>query len=481
MHTNAQNHAAKKRVLSGYGVFSRLLSTRMLGFGLLTTGLLGPVTNHTLAQSASDPLDLSAYSVSEVRSAISDTPLRLNQLTPVPLGQQNLATQSTTGVTGGINADDGSAQEISVGTFTLRPSIQSQILHESEKTGVTKETRVYNQTIIEATLQSDWSRHSLDISGTATLQNNIKGTLEETPGADVNAELQLELGELLTANIQAGYDLRVENRTDPNAISNATSQAKIQTIDGSLTLSKDIGIIRGGITGAFSKEKHGDALSANNTIISGRDRDLLDSSLALRIQYAANPVLMPFVEGRIGRIRYEQLTDSNGIKRSFSNYALRAGLVADVSDKLSGDFAVGYIINKFDDPSLVKLKTTSFDSNLNWSPRIGTNASFGFATTIEPSTAVDVSGATRYQLSAGLTQQISNNLSADLGASYGLRKFTGVVPQPRQVIYGINAGLDWSINRYLSFNADAEYTKTKEAGTSTIENVTLGLGLTLTR
>lgn len=471
MRISAQNHVAKKRVITGYGLY----------LGFLGVGLLGILTNHALAQSADDPLDLTATDVAEAGSEITEAPLRLNQLSPVSQGQQNLPAQNSANITNSINADDGSAPGIGLGSFTLRPSIQTQILYENEKTDTTNLNRVYNQTTIAATLQSDWSRHSLAITGTGTLQKNISGILDEDPSADFEVDLELNLNDLLTANIQGGYNFQVEDRTDPNAISNATSQASIHTFDGALALAKEVGIIRGSITASLSKEMHGNATLADGTIISGNERDLLESGLALRIQYAANPVLMPFIEGELGRTSYNQTIDNNGIKRSYSDYALRLGLEAAISDKLSGEFAVGYITNNFDDASLIDLNTFTVDSNLNWSPRRGTNATFGFATTIDPSTSVNVSGATLYALTAGLTQQVSNSLSADVGVNYSLRRFTGSAAQSDQTIYGVNAGLDWSVNRYVSLNADASYTKTKQAATSPIDNVTLGLGLTLTR
>lgn len=468
MRFSARNYAAKKRAISGYGLY----------LGFLSVGLLGILTNHALAQSVDDPLDLTASELVDASDTVTEAPLRVNSLSPISQGQQNLPVQSSTNSN---NADDGSAPGIGMGSFTLRPSIQTQILYENEKTDTASQNRVYNQTTIAATLQSDWSRHSLAISGTGILQKNISGTLNEDPSADLDADLELNLNDLITANIRGGYNFRVEDRTDPNAISNATSQANIHTIDGALALAKEIGVIRGSITGSLSKEMHSNATLANGTTISGNERDLLASSLALRIQYAANPVLMPYIEGEIGRTSYNQKIDDNGIMRAYSNYALRLGLDADISDKLSGDFAVGYITNNFDDASLVDLNTFTLASNLNWSPRRGTDATFGLETTIDPSTSVDVSGAVIYALTAGLTQQITNSLSANIGANYSLSKFTGSAAPSDQTIYGLNTGLNWSVNRYVSLNADASYTKTQQAGTSAIDNVALGLGLTLTR
>ncbi|WP_162653094.1 outer membrane beta-barrel protein [Lentilitoribacter sp. Alg239-R112] len=471
MRIGTQNYVAKRQVISGYGIYVCFLGI----------GILGILTNHALAQSTDASLDLATPSSASTQNTLTETPLRLNSLTPVTQGRQNLPLQNSSNITNSINADDGNAPGIGLGSFTLRPSVQTRVVYENEKTDTTNLNRVYNQTTIAATLQSDWSRHSLAISGTGTLQKNISGTLNEEPNADIDADLELNLNDLLTANIRGGYNFRVEDRTDPNAISNATSQANIHTINGELALSKDVGIIRGSITGRLSKEIHGDAILTNNTKVSGADRDLLSSGLALRIQYAANPVLMPFVEGELGRVNYTQKVDNNGIKRSYSNYALRLGLDVNLSDKLSGDFAVGYVTNKFDDSSLINLNTFAIDSNLNWSPRRGTDATLGFATVIEPSTSVNVSGAALYSLTAGITQQISNNLNANIGANYSLRRFSGSAAPSDQTIYGANAGLDWSINRYVSMNADASYSKAQQAGTSTIDNVTVGLGLTLTR
>jgi hypothetical protein len=88
---------------------------------------------------------------------------------------------------------------------------------------------------------------------------------------------------------------------------------------------------------------YGSATLAGGTRISADDRDTLGANLTGRIGYELSPALVPFLEASIGREKYDQRIDSTGAERSSNTYSVRAGAEVDLGEKLSGEFAAGYV------------------------------------------------------------------------------------------------------------------------------------------
>ena len=367
------------------------------------------------------------------------------------------------------------------GALTLRPTLSERIMHESVRYGDTRTSRTYSATTLSGTLQSDWSRHSLSVDGTATWQKNLSGTGTESPSADVNARLDLDLVDDLTGTLGAGYSYSRESRTDPNAIANATSQAGVHELRASAGLRKDLGLLRGTTSLQLTRKLYGDATLDNGGIVSGDDRDTLGAELTARIGYAVSPALVPFLEASVGREKYDQRIDTTGAQRSSKTYAARAGAEINLGDKLSGELAAGYVLRSLDDPTLSDISGLTLDGNLKWSPRRGTDVDIGLTTTLESATAAGESGAIVYEFESNLTQQIHSAVVARLGATTTVRDYDSGAGRSNQLGYGASAGLTWSINRYLDLEAVASYERVKEPGQTDEEKITVGLGLKLRR
>jgi hypothetical protein len=183
----------------------------------------------------------------------------------------------------------------------------------------------------------------LNIDGTGTWQENMSGTGTESPSADINARLDLDLVNDITARLGAGYSYSQESRTDPNAISGASTQSGIHELRASIGLQKNLGLLRGTTGLEVTRRMYGNATLADGTSISADDRDTLGANLTGRIGYELSPALVPFLEASIGREKYDQRIDSTGAERSSNTYAVRAGAEVDLGEKLSGEFAAGYV------------------------------------------------------------------------------------------------------------------------------------------
>jgi hypothetical protein len=106
-----------------------------------------------------------------------------------------------------------------IGTLTLRPTLSQRVVHESVRSNGTSTSKVFSETTLSGTVFSDWARHQLSVTGSGTWQKKLSGTGTESPNANLDALLRLDLINDITATLGAGYSYSEENETDPNAIS----------------------------------------------------------------------------------------------------------------------------------------------------------------------------------------------------------------------------------------------------------------------
>jgi len=368
-----------------------------------------------------------------------------------------------------------------LGSLILRPTLAERVVHESIDYGASKTSRVYSETTLSGTLQSDWSRHQLTVDGSGTFQKNLSGTGTEFPSANVDARLDLDLLNDMTGILGAGYSYSQESRTDPNAIAGATTQSGIHELRASIGLQKDLGVLRGTTSLEVTRRIYGDATSATGNSIVVDDRDTLGGELTARIGYVVSPALIPFLEASVGRENYDQRIDNTGSERSSTTYGARAGAEFNFGEKLSGELAAGYVLRSIDDANLSDLSGLTLDGEVNWSPRRGTNLMAGLSTSLESATTAGESGSVVYGVDTALTQQIHSAVVARLGASAGIRDYDARSGRSNQKSYGVSSGLTWTINRYLDLEADASYTRTTEPGVTDEETTRVGLGLRLRR
>ena len=397
------------------------------------------------------------------------------------LRRQNDRVGTVDGLPLNTDRDDTLVPGFMLGTLTLRPTLSQRIVREEVSDGARRTNRTYSETTLTGTLQSDWSRHQLSVDGFATYQKNISGTGEEQPSVNVDARLDLDLVNDVTAMLGAGYSYSQESRTDPNAIAGAATQSGIHEARASIGLRKELGLLRGTTSLEVTRRMYGDATLANGNSIVVNDRDTLGAELTTRIGYAVSPALIPFLEISAGRENYDQRIDSTGAERSSTTYAARAGTEINLGEKLRGELAAGYLTRSLDDASLSDISGLTLDGELNWSPRRGTDVMVGLGTTVESATTAGESGAVVYELASNLSQQIHSSVVARLGATTALRDYDSGSGRNNQRSYGISTGLTWSVNRYLDVVADASYTRIKEQGVTDEKTTRLGLGIKLRR
>ncbi|MCL6706578.1 outer membrane beta-barrel protein [Pseudomonas sp. R2.Fl] len=369
---------------------------------------------------------------------------------------------------------------IRVGTMILRPSLTQGLLYEKNSSGNQSDSTLYSSTQLKGTLTSDWSRHELTVTSQGTWETVLSGEGDEGSGADIGAELRLDLSELTVARLTAAYSFSREDSDNDEAIEDATTQYGIHRFDAGASIERDFGLLRGTVGVNGSRWIHTDATLANGDDLSQSYRDRSLGEVSLRIGYELSPALIPFVEASAGRLQYDQEQDPLGYERSSNIYTGKIGIAADFREKLQGEIGIGYTTEKFDDDRLDDLNGIVFAGNLSWSPRYGTDVKLDLSTGLDPSSAADTSGSVVYETRLTVTQQVRENLVASLSGATAWTKYPDL-DNSDSTEYSADAELSYEINRYLALVAGLGYEYTTRDGGIDDDTLRATVGITAKR
>jgi hypothetical protein len=369
-----------------------------------------------------------------------------------------------------------------IGTFILKPSLDQGLTYTSnadlEPDGA---TALLSETMLRLNATSDWSRHSLELNAFGTLRRSLSGAETHDREGGLDGRLNLDIGPDLRGFAALAYAVQPESASSPVELpANVISQPLRHAFSGSLGLSKDVGKLRFGLSGALERLVYADAELEGGGELSQRDRNTTLLTVALRGGYEISPALTPFVETELGRRIFDEAIDGSGYARSATRYGARAGLAFTRSEKLTGEISAGWIHEDSDDERLEAISGPAVNASLVWSPRRGTEIGLAGSTVVETTTAAGESGSLLYAASLTVDRDIRANLTLNALAAFSWRDYVGSSDADRTWV--AEAGLTYWMNRYAGVTGRLRH----EALSSTLPDrdadaTSIHLGLKLQR
>ncbi|MBC8718865.1 outer membrane beta-barrel protein [Ochrobactrum sp. Marseille-Q0166] len=341
---------------------------------------------------------------------------------------------------------------IRAGTFVLRPTLEQGIRATTNgDNSSTGSSAVLSETTLRLNAESDWGRHQAKIDASGTMSKSISGQDVSEPRVDVQGNLRFDLSDQITVNAGAGYKLRRESASSPNGVTDALKRPLVHTINGSLGIERDTGLLFGRATGHLEHEIYGDAELSSGGNVSQKDRDNTYASVTLRGGFAISPALKPFAEVELGKRMFDERVDSNGYERSGSQYAIRGGLMFDRGEKFNGEFSAGFMRANSDDSRLADVSGPSLAARINWSPLRGTDVQLYAQTTVDTSTTPGVAGALLHFTSIEVKRQMRSDLSLNGKLDLNVRDNNDGTGTDYTV--GAQVGATYWINRFVGIDA----------------------------
>ncbi len=313
----------------------------------------------------------------------------------------------------------------------------------------------FMQTDGSVEFRSDWSRHQANLKADGTLKRAFGDDQGYIPSAGVEGSLRLDLIDSYAATLRGNYDYSTEALSSTSLVSGVASRPGVHAYGGSVELARTGTDLELTLRGSADRTTYEAAtLSSGGTFLQN-DRNNTLYQITARAAYGPTPSLKPFIEGSLGWRVFDESLDRNGQDRSSTLYDLRAGLQVDLHEKLTGEMAVGYAYEDFNDGAIPALDGITLNGTLDWSPERDTHLRLTASTAFGGSTTVNDNGSVVYTLLSEAVRRVRDNFAVSATGSYTQTRYDASGGIDHAYMAGL--GAEYWISRYLSLTADVEY------------------------
>ena len=326
-------------------------------------------------------------------------------------------------------------------------------------------------------LQSDWSRHSLQLQGQLR-----KSYYEELSSENIDEFLVSATGRLDIQNnqfleLQIRKEQTQDNRGD---IDNLNSDAQLANLD-TLFLSAlyeyrwNKATMR--LTGTITEFDNEDVVDGLGNILNNDDQDFIETNLTARLAYTVHSGLYVYVEGNFIERNFDTFVDDDGFQRGSDEQNYRVGIIQDLTAKLRFEASIGYQGLFADDARFVDVEDFVYEASLNYRPTRQTTLTFS---TSKEYDATDIAGTVAVEqtnYSVTLDHYFEPKILMNASLTHEDEKFEGIDQTQETLTAALT--LQYIFNRHARLIAGYEYTdvSTNDGGDYQENQFRIGLNL----
>ena len=306
------------------------------------------------------------------------------------------------------------------------------------------------------TIESDWSRHSLTAYANADAafyadngdEDNTDYTVGTTGRLDVLRETYIFGG--------ASHALLHEDRGDPNATGSITEPTEYEQNNANISVYR--GLRRFSVTADadYTEFDYEDDITTAGGINDNDDRDRYKAKTGLRLGYEILPDYEAFVQGNVNKIDYDDAIN-NGNNRDSDGYEVETGLALDLGGKTRGEVSVGFMEQKYDDPTLSDVDDFTYGASILWNPSQLTSVRLNADRTIEETVQTGASAYVNSTAGIAVEHELLRSVLVGANFNYSFHKYEGVNITREDDWYAAGADVKYLINRYSNFDLSYEF------------------------
>jgi hypothetical protein len=193
--------------------------------------------------------------------------------------------------------------------------------------------------------------------------------------------------------------------------------------------------------------------------VTNQDRNFNQYGAQTRVSYALTPEFSPFVDVAVDRRVHELPVDINGFRRDSTGTAVEGGVTFAITDKLTGDAAIGYLVRQYQDVMLRPVSGFIVDANLNYQFSKETTIQFGAKSQVAEITDAGTSGVLKRDGTVEIDHQFQPWLIGTLMTGYGRDVFVGTTRVDNR--YFVDVGMLYKVSRLLQLKANVRQESTR--------------------
>ncbi len=344
---------------------------------------------------------------------------------------------------------------IQVGAFNIRPAVDyTRGFDNNPERNATppKASSWFNLYATEVLANSNWERHELAASlrGSYITYDTLHSLDRPDLAARVNGRIDVTGN--TRVDLEGRYLLFTDRPGSPNIQAGLARLPFAMTEGGTAGIAQRFNRLDVTLKESFDRTTYNDSLFTDGTTASNDGRNFNRYFTQLRTGYEVTPGIKPFVEAGAERRAYDLLVDAGGNNRSSDGLSGKAGTTFEMSRKLVGEVAFGYLARNYRDPMLENIRGWTTDGSLVWLASALTTFRLGASTGVAETTLPNVSGAFMRDITAEVNHAFRRWLIATLKFTRGVDDYVG---SPRvDHRYIVSTALAYYLSRELQLKGE---------------------------
>jgi hypothetical protein len=308
------------------------------------------------------------------------------------------------------DTDPYAPQGLPAGAFRLFPVLETGAAFSTNpalaESGADSDLGIFLRPSLK--LQSQWSRHQLDVNASGDLIYFLSDTSADAQSAAASSKLRLDVLRSTTLDLDASYTMDPSNDPGDPGKSGFDNDYSLFA-----SLAYKPGRIETRVKAGARLKTFGDISGADNS-----DLDYAEPELSLRATYDLAPAFKPYAEAGYRPRAYFDKRDRNGIERSSQGAFVGAGFAFDLAPFWEGNLGGNYLLRDFDDASLDTSGAFGANASIVWRPTDLWEVTLAGGTSLSDSSSDDVEGSQTHTADLDISYDIRENVT--LNASAGI-------------------------------------------------------------
>jgi hypothetical protein len=342
---------------------------------------------------------------------------------------------------------DYDAKGIAVGSFRLKPALDigANIDDNIDRVSTAPQSDIYFSIAPSFSLKSDWGRHMIELTGSATRYQYASLIKENRTDWNVGFDGRYDVWHDIAVNGATSYGLYHEPRYSANDPGNAATATSFSLLHGELSvdkLSDPFGVSLGGTFNRFNYR--------NTPLIGGgvQNNDARDEDSWSGFAKAAYEITTGFAVFLRGSYDARQFDITSA--RDSHGYRAAVGSDLFLSHLVRGEVFVGYVNMQFKAP-LPSIQTIDYGAALHWYVTKLMTFHLTASRQFNDTTIAGASVSDDKVFGASLDYELFRNLILQGHVDYTDSRFVGGARTDHILQAGLNA--QYLINRYLAATA----------------------------
>jgi hypothetical protein len=344
---------------------------------------------------------------------------------------------------------------IRAGSWMFNPSLISGGFYDSNVFSSNTDKRSDVAAVFEPMLRAHtlWERNGIDLKldTQATVYNQNSSLNQNNASLKGNAWFDIAHDLTLLANFQIAH--LNEGVGTLSAPSNAISPTPYNLLSGDVTLRKQFNRFTTSIGFRTDSYDFGSTRAQDGSVINEDGRDGQLYSLHSRIDYAFSSTLGWFSGVEVNQ---RDIRGTPGHTLDSQGYRALSGFTVNLSNLITGEFGVGYVQQRFDDPTIGTIAGPSYRARLTWRPTRLLDVHFNAEQLVTQTSDTSATGVLANALQLGLDYELRRNVIVSLAGGYEIDRFFGEVR--KDDVITADARVKYLLNRFSSVSAYYRYT-----------------------